>query len=46
MTSGQILFYGGIIGAAIVAVVSVAVIIYLANGRKQLRRKFDSEVKK
>ncbi len=46
MTTGQVLFYGGIIGAAIVVVVSVVVTIYLANGRKKLRSKFDSEVKK
>lgn len=46
MTTGQVLFYGGIIGAAIVIVVSIAVIVYLANGRKKLRNKFDSEVKK
>lgn len=46
MTTGQVLFYGGIIGAAIVAAVSVAAIIYLANGRKKLRSKFDTEVKK
>ncbi len=46
MTTGQVLFYGGIIGAAIVVVVSVVVTIYLANGRKKLRSKFDSEIKK
>lgn len=46
MTTGQMLFFGGIIGATIVVVISIAVIVYLANGRKKLRSKFDSEVKK
>ena len=46
MTTAQILFFGGIIGTTIVVVISVAVIAYLANGRKKLRNKFDSEVKK
>lgn len=46
MTTGQMLYYGGIIGAIIVVVISIAVIGYLANGRKKLRSKFDSEVKK
>lgn len=46
MTTGQVLFYGGIISAVIVVAVSVAVIVYLSNGRKKLRSKFDSEAKK
>lgn len=46
MTTGQILFFGGIIGAAIVVIISIVIILYLANGRKKLRSKFDNEVKK
>lgn len=46
MTTGQILFFGGIIGTTIVVVISIAVIVYLANGRKKLCNKFDNEVKK
>ncbi len=46
MTTGEMLFYGGIIGGAIVLVISVIVIISLATSRKRLRHKFDTEVKK
>lgn len=46
MTTGQMLFWGGIIGATIVIVISIVISVYLANGRKKLRSKFDNEVKK
>ena len=42
-TPGEMLFYGGIAGMAIVLVVSVVVIIILAGSRKRLRRKLSDE---
>jgi predicted membrane metal-binding protein len=42
-TPGEMLFYGGIAGMAIAAVVSIIVIAVLAGSRKRLRRKLDDE---
>jgi predicted membrane metal-binding protein len=38
-TPGEILFYGGIAGMAIMAVVSIIVIAVLSHSRKRLRLK-------
>lgn len=46
LTSGEMLFYGGIIGMVIVAIITVIIIAVLGSGKKRLRRKFDSETKK
>jgi len=43
MTTGQMLFYGGLAGIAVVIVVSIIVIIVLAGSRKRLRRKLNEE---
>lgn len=45
LTTGEIFFYGGIIGMAVVAVVSIIFIAVLANGKKRLKRKFEFETK-
>lgn len=45
LTSGEMLFYGGIIGMVIVTVVSIVFITILGNGKKRLRCKFDIETK-
>ncbi len=45
LTSGEIFFYGGIIGMGVVAVISIICIAVLANGKKRLRRKFEFETK-
>jgi predicted membrane metal-binding protein len=42
-TPGEMLFYGGIIGMAVVVIVAVIVIAVLAGGRKRLRRKLNEE---
>ena len=42
-TPGEMLFYGGTAGMAIVAVVAVIVIIALSGSRKRLRRKLNEE---
>ena len=42
-TPGQMLFYGGIIGIAVVVIVSIIVIAVLAGSRKRLRRKLNDE---
>ena len=42
-TPGEMLFYGGIAGMVIVAVVSIIVIAVLAGSRKRLRRKLNEE---
>ena len=42
-TPGEMLFYGGITGAAIVLVVAIIVIAVLAGSRKRLRRKLNEE---
>ena len=42
-TPGEMLFYGGIVGMAIVVVVAVVVIVVLSGSRKRLRRKLNEE---
>lgn len=42
-TPGEMLFYGGIAGMVIVAIISVIVIIVLSGSRKRLRRKLNEE---
>jgi hypothetical protein len=42
-TPGEMLFYGGIAGMAIAAVVSAVVTAVLAGNRRRLRRKLDEE---
>lgn len=46
MTTGEMLFYGGITGAIIIAVISIIVFIILCRGKKVLRKKFHTEIKK
>lgn len=43
LTPGEMLFYGGIAGMAVVVIVAVIVIIVLASSRSRLRRKLDEE---
>jgi len=43
LTPGEMLFYGGVAGMAVVAVVSVIVTAVLAGSRKRLRRKMNEE---
>lgn len=42
-TSGEMLFYGGILGMAVVLLVSVIVFCVMSKSRKRLRRKLDNE---
>ena len=42
-TPGEMLFYGGITGMAIVAIISVIVIVILSKSRKRLRSKMNEE---
>ena len=42
-TPGELLFYGGIAGMAVVLVVSLIVIAVLAGSRKRLRSKLNEE---
>ena len=42
-TPGEMLFYGGIAGMAIVVIISIIVIAVLAGSRKRLRRKLNDE---
>jgi len=42
-TPGELLFYGGIAGMAIVVITSIVVIIILSGSRKRLRRKLNDE---
>ena len=42
-TPGEMLFYGGIAGMVVVALVSIIVIAVLASSRKRLRRKLNDE---
>ena len=42
-TPGEMLFYGGIVGMAIVLAVAVIVVIVLSGSRKRLRRKLSEE---
>jgi len=43
LTPGEMLFYGGIAGMAVVVIVSIIVIAILAGSRKRLRRKMYEE---
>ena len=42
-TPGEMLFYGGIAGMVIVALVTIIVIAVLSGSRKRLRRKLNEE---
>jgi tetrahydromethanopterin S-methyltransferase subunit E len=42
-TPGEMLFYGGIAGMAIVIVTAIIIIAILAGSRKRLRRKLNEE---
>ena len=42
-TRGEMLFYGGITGMAIVLIISIVVTVILAGSRKRLRFKLDEE---
>lgn len=42
-TPGELLFYGGIAGMAIVVLVAIIVIAVLSGERKRLRRKLNEE---
>ena len=42
-TPGEMLFYGGIAGMVIVAVVAIIVFAVLSGSRKRLRRKLNEE---
>ena len=42
-TPGEMLFYGGILGMAIVVIVSVILICVMSGSRKRLRRKLSEE---
>lgn len=46
MTTGEILFYGGITGGIIIIFISIITIIILSKGKNKLRKKFDTEIKK
>ena len=43
LTPGEMLFYGGIAGMAVVVIVSIIVIAILAGSRKRLRQKMNDE---
>ena len=43
LTPGEMLFYGGIAGMVITAIISVIVIAVLSGSRKRLRRKLNEE---
>ena len=42
-TPGEMPFYGGIAGMAIVLVVAVVVVIVVSGSRRRLRQKFNEE---
>ena len=42
-TTGEMLFYGGIAGMVIIAIVSIIVAVRLAGSRKRLRSELDEE---
>ena len=42
-TPGEVLFYGGIVGMAIVAVAAAIAIAVISGSRKRLRRKLNEE---
>jgi len=43
LTLGEMLFYGGIAGMIIVAVVTIIVFLVLSNSQKRLRRKLNED---
>jgi Na+-transporting methylmalonyl-CoA/oxaloacetate decarboxylase gamma subunit len=43
LTPGEMLFYGGIAGMAIVLITAIIVIAVLSGSRKRLRRKLNEE---
>ena len=43
LTPGEMLFYGGIVGMAIVAIVAIVVVAVLSGSRKRLRQKLNEE---
>lgn len=43
LTPGEILFYGGLTGMALVLIVAVIVIIVMTGCRRRLRRKLSEE---
>lgn len=43
LTPGEMLFYGGIAGMAIVAVAAIFVILILSGSRRRLRRELNEE---
>jgi len=43
LAQGELLFYGGIAGLVIAAVITIIVIVVLSGSRKKLRRKLDEE---
>ncbi|CDX04947.1 Hypothetical protein DPCES_5061 [Desulfitobacterium hafniense] len=42
-TPGEMLFYGGVVGMVIVAIVSIIVTALFAGSRKRLRRQLNEE---
>ena len=42
-TPGELLFYGGIAGMALIGIISIAIIIILARSRRRLNKKFNDE---
>ena len=40
---GEMLFYGGLAGTALVVIVSIVTVIILAGSKKRLRRKINEE---
>ena len=44
LTSGEMLFFGGIIGMIAVLVSAAVVIVVLGRGKKRIRRKFEAEI--
>ena len=43
LTPGEMLFYGGIAGMAVVIVVAIVVVLVLSGSRKRLRRRLNEE---
>ena len=46
MTTGEMLFYGGITGEITIIIISIITIVILAKGKTTLRQKFNTEIKK
>ena len=43
LTTGQIFFYGGLTGMAVIVLISIVIIIVMSGSRKRLRNKFNEE---